>query len=395
MVTSYLTFIRKHFGYVALFVLLILLSVPGQTFFLSLYSDYLLSAYGVSSAELGAIFAIATFGSAIGMATLGKMVDSTSLAALVLGTGGTLALVCLSFSLPVASAVLLTFMVFCLRFLGQGMFLHISHTAIAKMLPAYSGKMLAIAGTLFSLFTIIIPITMVGLIEAAGWQKSLGLVGLAVACGTLGAVGLLRTYGRQIHKVPSRKTAQDPAGAKPDLNLMWRFCPVMVIFSFVFTGLLFHQAALAYAKGWSVSWLAACFSVFAFSKAVSSFVFGEVIDRMGPKKIVPYFLLPALIGIAVLIFIDSPIAAIIYLALFGVSAAIDIKLGTILWQDLYSPATIGYVRSQFEAARIVATGLAPFVVGWLLDSGVGMDQQLFACSLVLSGIVVYAKAICP
>lgn len=395
MIISYLTFIKKHFGYVALFVLLMLLSVPGQTFFLSLYSDYLLSAYGVSSAELGAIFAIATFGSAIGMATLGKMVDSTSLAALVLGTGSALALVCLSFSLPIASAVLLTFMVFCLRFLGQGMFLHISHSAITKLVPASSGKMLAVVGTLFSLLTIMIPLAMVGLIEAAGWQESLAVVGLAVAFGTLGAVGLLRSHGRRNHKVPSRKTARDHAVAKPDLKLMWRLCPVMVTFSFLFTGLLFHQAALAFAKGWSASWLAACFSVFAFSKAASSLVFGEVIDRVGPRRIVPYFLLPALIGIAVLILVDSPIAAIVYLVLFGVSAAIDIKLGTILWQDIYSPDTIGYVRSKFEAVRIVATGLAPFVVGWLLDSGVGMGEQLFACSLVLGGIVVYAKAICP
>lgn len=103
--------------------------------------------------------------------------------------------------------------------------------------------------------------------------------------------------------------------------------------------------------------------------------------------------MPALIGIAALILVDSPIAAIVYLALFGVSAAIDIKLGTILWQELYSPDTIGYVRSKFEAVRIVATGLAPFVVGWLLDNGVGLDHQLVGGCLVLIGIVIYAKAI--
>lgn len=391
--SSYQTLIKKHGAHVALFVLLMVLSVPGQTFFLSLFTADIETKYGLTSGQLGGVFALATFAGALGLSLLGKLVDTVSLSAIVLATGIAMALGCLLMALPFASPILLGLVVFLLRFTGQGLFLHIANSAAVKLFPAQAGRMLALVGTTFSLVSIAVPIVLVAMISSVGWEKSFAVVAVIVAFGSAFAA---LTFRARHHKA-SQNFAEADMGQgrskKPSLALMYRFCPIMIAFSFIFTGLLFHQGALALSKGWSLSWLASCFAVFAFSKAASSFVFGEMIDRYGAKAVLPYFLVPVAVALAVLMVVDSPYIAILYLALFGVSAAIDIKLGTILWKELYSAEQIGYVRSKFEAIRIVATGLAPLVVGWLLDSGFGMDQQVIGFLVLTVLAVGYCKVI--
>lgn len=388
MLRGYGEFIREHYRYIAIFVLLMVLSVPGQTFFISLFTEGLLSKYDVSSAELGGIFAIATFSSAFLLARIGKVVDDGNIPFIVTNTGIGLAIACAGFALPLTSPLLLLILVFCLRFAGQGLFYHIANSAIVKALPRHAGKMLAVVGTLFSLISIGIPIILVAIIGGIGWERALLFVGVFVVVGALTASFSLRLLnvgtGSEYHPGPKAKTPD----TLPSLRAVFALAPVMILFSFIFTGLLFHQTVLAQEKGWSLSWLAGCFSIFALSKALSSLYFGDVMDRVGSRRVFPYFMLPMALGLAAVYTLDSKFGAILYLGLFGISGAIDLKLGTILWRDIYSADSIGYVRSKFEGIRIAATGLSPFVVGWLLDNGVTMMDLIvafFVATLVAIG----------
>lgn len=399
MLRSYSDVIRSHAAHVGLFVLLMAMSIPGQTFFLSLFTTDIEAKYSLSSGELGGIFAFATFAGAICLSLFGKLVDTISLASMVLATGIAMALGCSLLVLPLSSPLLLAIVVFCLRFTGQGLLLHIVNTAAVRLFPQQAGKMLALVGTLFSLISIAVPIVLVALVSSVGWEQSFAVVAILVVLGALIAAARFREMPvkASVRATQDRTTKVKPN--RPGLAIMYRFCPVLIAFSFIFTGLLFHQSALAASKGWSLSWLASCFAIFALAKAAGSFFFGELIDRYGAKAIFPYFLAPMALGIASLAAVDSHYIAVLYLALFGVSAAIDIKLGTILWKELYPVKHIGYVRSKFEAIRIVATGLAPLVVGWLLDVGVGMDQLIvgflvLACAAIGYGQLALGKLGC-
>ena len=40
---------------------------------------------------------------------------------------------------------------------------------------------------------------------------------------------------------------------------------------------------------------------------------------------------------------------------------------------------LGSIRAISSSLMVVSTALAPFVLGWLLDRGVGMDAQSWGC----------------
>jgi hypothetical protein len=100
-----------------------------------------------------------------------------------------------------------------------------------------------------------------------------------------------------------------------------------------------------------------------------------LIDRI---RVLPVFLLPLAMGLGIIALFDSLWAAPLYMGLLGISAAIDLKLGTIRWADLFGAGQFGYVRSRFEAIRIVITGSAPLIAGKLLDAGIPLANQAAA-----------------
>lgn len=61
---------------------------------------------------------------------------------------------------------------------------------------------------------------------------------------------------------------------------------------FITTGFFFHQARLAQEKGWELSWVAVWFIAYAITQAVSLLSFGPLIDRLSPRRLLPWFLMP-------------------------------------------------------------------------------------------------------
>ena len=55
------------------------------------------------------------------------------------------------------------------------------------------------------------------------------------------------------------------------------------------------------------------------------------------------------------------------------------------WRDLLGSSKIASMRSLVEGVRIILVGLAPIVMGWLLDGGVSITA-------VCCGIAIYAAS---
>lgn len=390
MIRSYLAFARQNHRPLGFGVILMILSSPGQTFFISLFTDHFASHYAVGKAEIGGVFAAATFASALALPLLGTKIDSVPLRRFTLAVGGLLCLACAA--LAGSPPYLWTFAlcVFALRLGGQGLMIHTAMTATVRAFPGTSGKALAVVSLLYSAAMTVIPALAVLAIGIAGWRGTWLLAGVAVAIGTLAAIRLLPPAGTAEDKSSLAKA--ETGAARPRLGLMLAACPVMLAVSFILTGLLFHQAALADEKGWPLEWLAGSFAAFALSQAATSLLAAPSIDRFGAVRILPFFLLPLVGALTLVSIFDGRWVAPVYMALLGVAAAVDLKLGTILWGELFGAAQLGYVRSRFEAIRIVVTGIAPLAVGWLLDLGIAFTQQtaLYAAYALMASALAAA-----
>ncbi|HEX9742285.1 MAG TPA: hypothetical protein VGA17_05790, partial [Nitrospiraceae bacterium] len=83
--------------------------------------------------------------------------------------------------------------------------------------------------------------------------------------------------------------------------------------SYVMTGFFFHQAHLAQTKGWPLTLIAGSFTAWALASVVAALITGDLVDRRGATRMMPFAPVPMCAGLAALSATDSPLAAPVYL----------------------------------------------------------------------------------
>lgn len=141
----------------------------------------------------------------------------------------------------------------------------------------------------------------------------------------------------------------------------------------MFTGLLIHQVHMAEAKGWSLAWLATCFTVYAATSVASSLTMGPLIDRIGATRIAPHALLPIVVSMLVLALSSHAAATMVFMAGLGLSMGIVFTAFTAIWAELYGVRHIGAIRSVVMSLMVLVSAIAPAIMGWLFDAGVTVE----------------------
>ena len=115
----------------------------GQTFLISLYLPFLVSAASIQNSAFGSLYSVATLLSALILSQIGKYIDTVPLK--TYSWLATLGLVLSSFLFSQVYSVYVLFIaLFGLRLSGQGLMSHISSTVTAKYFDADRGKALGI-----------------------------------------------------------------------------------------------------------------------------------------------------------------------------------------------------------------------------------------------------------
>ena len=114
-------------------------------------------------------------------------------------------------------------------------------------------------------------------------------------------------------------------------------------------------------------------------QAMSLVLIGPVIDRFGPKRLLPFFLLPQAGAMLLLGYVSTPLIAPVYMLLMAISAAFGSTLATALWVDLFGARELARVRSAVEAGAVLASGASPIAMGLLIDAGVPLSLQALGC----------------
>jgi hypothetical protein len=71
--------------------------------------------------------------------------------------------------------------------------------------------------------------------------------------------------------------------------------------------------------------------------------------------------------------------------LMGLTLGMTGNIKTALWTEMYGTETVGTIRSMFSALKVFATAMSPFIMGWLIDTGVPMGTILLtAISTVIA-----------
>ncbi|MCH7555356.1 MAG: hypothetical protein IIC08_05125 [Proteobacteria bacterium] len=149
--------------------------------------------------------------------------------------------------------------------------------------------------------------------------------------------------------------------------------PAVLAPSFIMTGLFFHQVHLVASKGWSLTWFAAGFVVYAGATVAGSLGVGSFIDRVSATRLMRFHLLPLTAGLLVLAAFDAPPVMFVYLFLAGISNGANITVVGAVWAELYGVAHLGAIRALTSALMVFSTALAPVTMGRMIDAGVSME----------------------
>jgi MFS family permease len=381
MIRSYIDFARTSWQQLLFGALLIALSSFGQTYFVAVSGSYFRQAFQLSDGGLGATYAVGTFLSAMTLTWAGRLIDYTTVRRYTWGIAWLLAAACLLVAVS-ANYIMLAVAFYFLRLGGQGLMTHTALTATARAFPKDAGKALGIIALGFSVAQGTFPMAAVSVTEHFGWRYAWLINAGVVLAGVAVALMFLPRLGDKALRSRHETVSDDRGSTKRSIWLDSRLLltlPAVLASSFIGTGFFFHQARLAEQKGWDLSTVAASFAAFAIVQAAASLLFGPVIDKLGPKRLLPVFLMPQALAMLLLGLVSAPWVAPVYMVLLAMTMATGSTLATALWVDLFGTAELARVRSAVEAGAVIASGASPILMGLLIDWGVPLSWQALGC----------------
>ncbi|KQI73566.1 MFS transporter [Loktanella sp. 5RATIMAR09] len=376
---NYFRFIRDNLPFLATGFLLSFLSSFGQTFFISIFGGEIREAYGLTNGEWGLTYMIGTGASAVVMVFAGGLADRFRVRTLGIVVVLLLASACLFMAFN-AIVALLPFVIFALRFTGQGMTTHVATVAMSRWFIATRGRALAVAAFGFMLGEAALPLTMVWLKSMIEWRTL--WVCFAVFC-VLACFVLYRLLRLERTPQSMGETAQSTGMEGRHWTrsealrhpLFWAMVPAVMSFSGFGTAFWFHQVHFAEIKGWSHLALVSVFPLGTAALLISTIGYGWAVDRFGATRLLPIYLIPLVIAFILHWYAPSLGWTALAVMLMGIAGGGQATLLNACWAEFYGTRHIGAIKAAAAALMVLGSAIGPGLSGWLIDEGIGFEQQ--------------------
>ncbi|MGI9463234.1 MAG: MFS transporter, partial [Aestuariivirgaceae bacterium] len=316
----------------------------------------------------------------------GRLVDSLRLRDMAACVLGGLATVCIAMSF-LSSAVMLVIVFFGLRQFGQGLASHTGVTAVARRFAAERGRALSIATLGHSAGEAIFPISVVTFVALMGW-RNLWLMSAALLCVSIPAIRWLIGRGRG-EPLPGKDRDKRPTATGIDHTTaevlrepsMWFRLPAAMAPSFIYTGLIFHQVTIVEIKGWSLTYWAGNYALFAIAAICTVIVAGPLVDRFSARSLIRFFLIPLFLSCLTLWYGNALWIVPVFMILMAFSSGLYQVMFSAVWAELYGVTNLGSIRALAQAAMVFSSGVAPAAMGLAMDRGVSIENISLACAI--------------
>lgn len=400
---GYLRFLRANAPFLAAGFLLTLGSSYGQTYFISIFADEIMTSFRLSDGEWGLTYTLATTLSAAVMVWAGGLADRFRVRRLVLFVMPALALACIGMA-TVGSVAGLVAVVFALRLFGQGMMSHLAVVAMARWFVATRGRALSIASLGFAGGQALFPVMFAALMLRYDW-RSLWLLAAAMLLVTLPVVLRLLRAERTPQSIARETQAVGLDGRHWTRGevlrhwLFWLSVPMMLGPPAWGTALFFQQVHFAQVKGWPLVDYLALLPLYTAVSVAVSFASGALIDRIGTARLAQLYLLPFALAFVVLSQVQTLSGAALGLAIVAVGTGIQATLPAAYWAQFFGTRHIGAIKALATAIMVLGSAIGPGVTGVLIDLGFDFPRQMlgiaayfvFAAALVTIGTRAAAR----
>jgi sugar phosphate permease len=410
---------------VAVATLGVVMSVPGQTMGVSVFTDHLIAATGLSRLELANTYLLGTLASSVLLPRGGLLLDrfgarTTAIAACAVvavtlcgltrvdgvshAVSGWLGL---EGTVP-AAAVLLTVGFLMLRFSGQGMLTMASRTMMARWFERRRGLASGISGVFVSGGFAVAPLALQALIDAGGWRGAwlamAGIVGIGMSAVALvffredpEACGLEMDGGAHA-AVPPASAAERLADEAPSFTRgealrtarFWYVTATLSLQAMVFTGFTFHIVDIGVETGIGGRDAVKLFLPIAVVSTTMGFLSGWASDRVPVRALVLLSVLLQAAGFVGGGRMGEPLFLVLLIAGWGGAGGLYGTLMNVAVPNFFGRRHLGAISSVQMSCMVAASAMGPAMLAaakaWLGSYRVG----LLVCCGLAAGVFLFA-----
>ena len=414
-------------------VLGVMTSIPGQTIGVSVFTDHLIAATGLSRLDLSNAYLVGTLTSGCLLPFGGKLLDRLGsrrivvLAAVGLGLTLCYLTVCdrlsrlfstiLPFNAPPIAAVLLVLGFVSLRFCGQGMLTMTSRTMLGKWFERRRGLVSGIEGIFVAFGFAIAPKFFSWAIDLLGWRGTWLTLAVVVGLGmsTLGwllfrdnpeACGL-RMDGEPpqrlqlsedqtsepFDQLPSEPLPSEPLWGVPRNQAVktlafWAVTLAFVSQALSSTGITFHIISIGAKSGISRLEIVNIFVPIAVVSTTVGFIVGLVCNRVRLQFIFMFMMVFQAMGIAAIANLSTPGMIVPATLGLGVSGGCFGTLTTVVLPRFFGRAHLGAISGVQMMAVVIGSAIGPSLLANVEAVTGSYAGALYACCLFAPVVIV-------
>ncbi|GAA3626326.1 MFS transporter [Flavivirga jejuensis] len=377
------------YGYVILFIgsIGVLASTPGQTIGISVFTDPVKDALGLTRNQFSNAYMIGTFLSALLVAKAGVWFDTYGaryvafFATLLLGISVLICSVSVEISTYIKALfnfdswfipfLLITVLFFFVRFSGQGVLTMASRNMIMIWFKKNRGKINAISSITVSLGFSSAPIFINKLIDDNGWQMSWQIIAICLFIFSLCVLQLYRNKPENFNMLPDGETKKHDVikveSIEIDFTLkeakntraFWMFGLALAFSSFFSTGFTFHVVSIFASHDYSKTQAIAIFipiSIIAISVSTLCNILSDYVQH---KVYLYLMLLSGVLASLGLIFLSNSIGVYLLIIGLGVYSGLFAVVNAVTWPRFYGRKYLGSITGKIMSFLVVASAIAP------------------------------------
>lgn len=388
----------------------VVITAPGQTIGVSVFTDHLLTALEMSRDELSVAYMLGTMLSAAMLTRAGKFFDKygairTSLIASVgLGTAlfymsqidkiSTL----LGGQALVTMACIFIGFVF-VRFFGQGVLTLASRTMVVKWFDAKRGLAVGILSAITAYGHSVAPVVFDHLIEEYGW--SMAWVYIGVFCILIFPIfiflffkrgpenyGLIpdgvRNLQQRVKKLPKFPVYKDYnlQEARSTFSL-WIFAGLPALYGLVVTGVSFHVISIFKESGLGKEMAINVFQPLAIVAVVVTIITSYLSDFIKLKYIALIFSLAGLFAmLSVINLYQGDLFYTMLIISFGISSGIHPLIITLFLPRFFGKEYLGAITGQAMTLVVFASALGPILFSQSLTMTGKYNLAAYVCGVI-------------
>ena len=349
----------------------------GQTFFIALFNDDIKNYYSLTDGQFGLIYALSTTLSSLLLINVAKLIDFIDLRiySIIITIG--LIITCISIYILPFNIFYLVIIILSLRFFGQGAMTHAGITSLTRYFGKDRGKAISFGNLGGMLGVMFLPIIVVYFKNFFSFREIWLFSSISLVI-FLPILYIILNNQKQRQK-KFKESIQGSFKKWKTIDVIKNkkfltYLPITTFFSFIGTGLMFHQIFIFSQKGWTIDMLGVGFIFLGGFSILGLIIGGPLIDMLNPQKAILYLLLPIFLAILILLAFDSFIFLLIYMSLYGFNLGISSPFTGSLWAEIFGLESLGTVKALFHALVVFASALSPVVFGYVIDWGYGLGM---------------------